>query len=295
MTDFDLFIRVAKVLVPIFGLILLGYFYARFYAVSMRATNELNMRIFVPALVFDALTQRNFDITAHPWLLLAAAIVVLGSGLLSWPVARACKQPISGFVPPMMFNNCGNMGLPVALLAFGEAGLQLALILFLVSNMLHFTLGVRIVSGHTDIKRVFFNAVNIATLAGLALSLNHIAVPEMIGIPVEMAGEVAIPLMLVSLGIRMADFNGSLIKLGLLSGLLCPAVGLISAYIAVLILPLNPFEEKLLILFAAMPPAVLNYLFADLYSKSPEAVASSVIVGNAISIVVLYLVLFRIL
>ena len=295
MTDFDLFLRVANVLIPIFGLITVGFIYAKFYAVSTRVTNELNMRLFVPALVFDSLTQKSFDITAHPWLLLAAVIVVIGSGVLSWPVARLCRQPIAGFVPPMMFNNCGNMGLPVALLAFGETGLQLALILFLVSNMLHFTLGVRIVSGHTQIRRVFFNAVNIATVSGLIISLNHVSVPQIIGVPIEMAGEVAIPLMLVSLGIRMADFNGSLIKLGLFSGLLCPAVGLISAYIAILILPINPFEQKLLILFAAMPPAVLNYLFADLYSQSPQAVASTVIVGNAVSIIVLYIVLFLIL
>jgi predicted permease len=41
----------------------------------------------------------------------------------------------------MMFNNSGNMGLPLAVLAFGEAALPAAVVLFLVENLLHFSLG----------------------------------------------------------------------------------------------------------------------------------------------------------
>ena len=48
----------------------------------------------------------------------------------------------------MMFNNCGNMGLPLAVLAFGEAGLSPMVALFTISNLLHFTLGVWIVDHH---------------------------------------------------------------------------------------------------------------------------------------------------
>ncbi len=294
MTDLLVF-RIANVLVPVFALIAIGFFYARRYAADVRVVNELNMRVFVPALVFDALTQRSFDFAAHPSLLLAGLIVVIGSGILSWPVARLSKQSIASFVPPMMFNNCGNMGLPVALLAFGEEGLQLALVLFIVSNLLHFTLGIRIVSGRMHFMEVFFNAVNIATIIGLIIGMSDISIPSVAGVPINMAGQVAIPLMLVSLGIRMSKFNGQHNLIGVLGGVTRPLVGLIVAYIAILLLPLSPFEQKLLILFAAMPPAVLNYLIADQYSQSPDSVASIVIFGNAISILVLVLVLMFIL
>ncbi|MCP4009586.1 MAG: AEC family transporter [Proteobacteria bacterium] len=293
--DPALILRVADVLVPVFALVALGYFYARRFSADIRIANELNMRLFVPALVFDSLTQKNFDIATHPWLLLAGVMVIFGSGLLSWPVARISKNSIASFVPPMMFNNCGNMGLPVALLAFGETGLQLALILFMVSNMLHFTLGVRIVSGRMHFAEVFFNAVNVATVIALLFSVQKIAIPEIASVPIGMAGQVAIPLMLVSLGIRMTGFNKSMLSVGLLAGFVRPAVGIVSALIAISILPLDNFEQKMLILFAAMPPAVLNYLFAEQYGQSPQAVASIVIVGNAVSVLVLYLVLMLIL
>ena len=253
------------------------------------------MRLFVPALVFDSLTQKNFDIAAFPLLMAAGAMVVIGSGLLAWPAARISRQSIASFVPPMMFNNCGNMGLPVALLAFGEKGLQLALVLFLISNILHFTLGVRIVSGRMHFREVFFNAVNVATIAGIFFSLQQIQLPPIASVPVSMAGQVAIPLMLVSLGIRMAGFNSSLLSIGLFAGVMRPLLGLLCAFLVIQLLPLDPFEEKLLILFAAMPPAVLNFLFAEQWGQSPQAVASMVVVGNALSIGVLYGVLMFIL
>ncbi len=294
-TDPALILRVANVLVPVFALVAVGYFYAKRFSADIRVANELNMRLFVPALVFDSLTQKSFDISSHPWLLLAGLIVILGSGLLSWPIARVGKQRIAAFLPPMMFNNCGNMGLPVALLAFGAPGLQLALILFMVSNMLHFTLGVRIVSGRMHFGEVFFNAVNVATVLGLIFSLQKINIPQVVSVPVGMLGQVAIPLMLVSLGIRMTGFNRSMLSVGMLGGLVRPLVGLASALIAIWLLPLDSFEQKLLILFAAMPPAVLNYLFAEQYGQSPQAVASMVIVGNALSVLVLYVVLMFIL
>ena len=64
----------------------------------------------------------------YPGLAVAAALVVLGSGLLAWPRGRLFGFAPRVFLPPMMFNNSGNMGLPLALFAFGEAALPAAMI-----------------------------------------------------------------------------------------------------------------------------------------------------------------------
>ena len=52
----------------------------------------------------------------------------------------------------MMFNNCGNMGLPLALFAFGPIGVAGMVALFTTSNLLHFTLGAFIVHKHAELK-----------------------------------------------------------------------------------------------------------------------------------------------
>ncbi len=261
----------------------------------METANQLNLRLFVPALVFDAVTSNDFNLLAYPWLIAAGVIVVLGSGLIGWVVARVRNYQVPVFVPPMMFNNCGNMGLPVALLTFGEAGLQAALVLFLVSNFFHFTLGVRLVGGRMHILQVIFNPVNIATMAGLAVNFSGWTLPAPPALAIEMAGQIAIPLMLVALGVRMIDLNRSMMSAGLVGAIVRPLAGLLCAFAASLVLPLEPFHFQMLILFSVMPPAVLNYLFSERYQVQPDHVAAIVVVGNAISVVVLYFTLLFLL
>lgn len=78
------------------------------------------MNLFVPALLFYVLSEKIP--TSPEWQSIAwgTAIIVIGSGLLAWPVARLLKIPERVLLPSMMFNNSGNLGLPLAALAFGN-------------------------------------------------------------------------------------------------------------------------------------------------------------------------------
>jgi predicted permease len=67
----------------------IGYAYGRWKKPDMAFANQLNMDIFVPALVFAALASKSFDIAQNLPLLLGATAVVLGTGC--WPGPwRAC-------------------------------------------------------------------------------------------------------------------------------------------------------------------------------------------------------------
>ena len=52
----------------------------------------------------------------------------------------------------MSFSNSGNLGMTIALFAYGSLGLELAIIVFMVTSILHFTIGVSIWSGKWSIK-----------------------------------------------------------------------------------------------------------------------------------------------
>jgi predicted permease len=47
----------------------------------------------------------------------------------------------------------------------------------------------------------------------------------------------------------------------------------------------------MLIVFGALPPAVLNYIFAERYHQEPEKVASIVLIGNMASLLIIPLIL----
>ena len=279
------------VLFPIFILISIGYVYAKYNHINMEFANRMNMEIFIPALLIDALSRQNFSLFDYQSLALAGVFVVLFSGVLAWAFAKVFKLSIPMFVPSMMFNNCGNMGLPLAVLAFGEEALSAAVIVFLVSNLFHFTLGTYIVGGKISWWNLLKMPVNIATIIGLTISLTKWNVPDVIHTPVEMLAQVAIPLMLVSLGVRMTQVDLSAWRIGVIGAILCPLFSVIAAFLILLVLPLEPIQRTQLLLFAALPPAVLNYMFAEKYQQQPTEVASMVVVGNALSIFVLSLML----
>ena len=279
------------VLFPIFVLILVGYLYAKFRHVDMEFANRTNMEIFIPALLIEALSRKSFNLIDYQLLAIAGILVVLLSGVLAWVFAKTFKLSVPMFVPSMMFNNCGNMGLPLAILAFGEEALSAAVVLFLVSNLLHFTLGTYIVGGKISWWNLIKMPVNIATIIGLVISFTHWEMPEVIHIPIQMLSQVAIPLMLVSLGVRMTTVDLSAWRLGMIGAVLCPLFSVVIAFVLLLFIPIEPTQRIQLLIFATLPPAVLNYMFAEKYNQQPTEVASMVVVGNALSLFTLALML----
>jgi len=284
------------VLFPIFAIILVGFLYAIYNkknnrAVDIAFANRMNMELFIPALLIDALSRQNFALLDYQPLALAGFLMVLLSGFFAWLFAKAFSLSTPMFVPSMMFNNSGNMGLPLAVLAYGDDALSAAVILFLMSNLLHFTLGTYIVGGKISWWDLLKMPVNIATIIGLLISFSHWQMPEIIHIPIKMLAQIAIPLMLISLGVRMTSVDFSAWRIGLIGAIMCPLVSVVAAFLLLLFIPLEPMQRTQLLLFATLPPAVLNYMFAEKYQQQPADVASIVAVGNALSIFSLSLML----
>jgi hypothetical protein len=280
--------RILAIIVPVFGVIAIGYAYARWRGERVRpeaaALNGLTLNLLAPLLCFTAFASREFHVAQQAPLFAAGAIVVLGSGVLAWPLARLLRADARTFVPPMMFNNCGNMGLPLSVLAFGPAALGPAVALFMVSNVLHFSLGVRVVShGRLPWRqslRLLASPIMIGSLVGFAFSLLQLHLPQTLFDALKLLGDACIPLMLFSLGIRMLDVTLKSWGIGAIGAVVCPATGIACAYLAFLLVPLDAQQRAQLMLFAALPPAVLNFLIAELYQQEPEKVASIVLLGN---------------
>jgi predicted permease len=284
-------LRIFTIVFPVFAIVAVGYLYGRFRRPDLTAANQINMAVLLPALIFSVLSGRNFQIGQYGWLAAAAALVVLGSGLLAWPVARIARVPARTFVPPMMFTNSGNMGLPLAVFAFGEAALPAAVVLFIVENGLHFTLGTWLMDHRAHWLEVLKQPIVIATLAGIAFSLTGLTLPAPVPATLELLGQASIPLLLFALGARLTGIDLRDWRLGLLGAIVCPATGVVMVLLLLPFLKLAPTEQALLIVFGALPPAVLNYLVAERYRQEPGRVATLVMIGNLGAIVAVPLAL----
>ncbi|MCE8022325.1 AEC family transporter [Halomonas sp. MCCC 1A11036] len=283
--------QIIATLLPVFLIAGCGTLYGRFRTPDIRSLNTLNMEIFVPMLVFAVLADRQAPLAEYAGLALGAAVVVLGSGLVLWPLVRVLKLEPKTFLPPMMFNNSGNMGIPLLVLAFGEAALPAAVVVFIVEMLLHFSVGLYMLSPRTPLWRLLRMPIVLASLAGLGVNLGGVPLPGWLLEALHMLGGVCIPLMLFALGVRMLDIDFGDWRTGLLGALLCPLSGLVLAAPMILWLELTGLQAATLWVFAALPPAVLNYLVAEQYRQEPHKVASLVLIGNLGSLVVMPIVL----
>lgn len=286
-----LLLRILEIIFPIFAIAGAGYVYGRFKRPDMTFANQLNMDIFVPALIFHVLSAKSFELTTYMTLALAALLVLLGSGLLTLPVVKFTRIKAKTLVPPMMFCNSGNMGLPLAVFAFGEQALAAAVVVFLVENVLHFTLGMYIMDHRAGFLAILRIPLIQATIAGLVVSGMGWTLPTAISLPIEMLGQISIPLLLFALGVRLIDIDFRDWHVGLLGAILRPVSGVAVAAVLLLIFDLPPMQASLLLVFGALPPAVLNYIVAEMYDQEPAKVASIVMLGNLMSIVSIPLVL----
>lgn len=276
--------RILSIVFPIFAVVLVGFLYGRRHAPDMAAANRLNLEIFTPALIFSVLAGKDFALDEYGALALGAALVVFGSGLIAWPLARLLGFRIKTFVPPMMFTNSGNMGLPLALFAFGEAALPAAVVLFLVENLLHFSVGNAMLEGRAHPRVLLRMPMLQAGLAGLAVSLLQLPIPEPIAQAVELLGQVSIPLMLFALGVRMTGVDLQDWRIGLAGAVICPVSGVLIAFVAAPALGLAGVQADQLLVFGALPPAVLNYMLAERFEQEPRQVAAIVLMGNLASL-----------
>ncbi|MEZ5479773.1 MAG: AEC family transporter [Thiolinea sp.] len=203
----DAALRVLGIIFPVFACSAVGLLYGRYHRPDMRVANKINMDVFVPVLIFWALLDKPFDFASYSGLAIGGIAVVLGSGLLLLPIVWLLKINLKTFLPPMMFNNSGNMGIPLVLFAFGEEMLQAAVILFIVEMLLHFTLGIYILDHRTNFWRLLRMPMIIATLLGLLGSALGLQLPGPVMETVKLLGQVSIPLLLFSLGVRLLDVN----------------------------------------------------------------------------------------
>jgi hypothetical protein len=288
----DTALRIFSIIFPVFACTGLGAAYGYRYRPDMSVVNRLNMEFFAPFLVFWALVNQPFDFPAYRDLAIGGVAAVLGAGLLLLPIAQLLKLNLKTFLPPMMFNNSGNMGIPLVLFAFGEEALQAAVVLFIIEMVLHFTVGFYILDHRTRPLQLLKMPMIQATLLGLLCSGLQINLPDAVANTVKLLGQVSIPLLLFSLGVRLLDVNFRDWKLGAFGAIAGPAASIACVLLISPLLDLDQTQYAQLLIFAALPPAVLNVLVAEQYQQEPQRVASIVLLGNLASLIIIPFVLW---
>ena len=281
----ELLARIAQVIIPVFLIVGVGYVYARRARPEMGGFNRIMLDVLSPLIVYTALAGKEFRWQDHVPLLVGGALLILLTGLVAWLLSRAARTQARTLVPVVMFTNCGNMGLPLALLAFGPQGFGAAVALFSISNLIHFSLGARITSASASTRELLLSPLMIASALGFASAVSGVRPPDTLFTGMKLLGDAMVPLMLFALGVRLTQLRRRDVPRGLLGAFARPMIGLAVGVPLAWALGLEGMARAQLILFAALPPAVMQFLLAERYEQEPERVAAMILLGNALAVV----------
>ncbi len=288
----ELVVRIIGIIGPVLLIAALGYGYGRLRQPDLTWINRFNTDLLFPLLIFSATASGDFRILDYLPLLAGGAIIIAGSGIAAWATSRALGYNPHAFIPPMMFSNVANMGLPLTVFAFGVEQLPAAVALMILFNLAHFTFGIRICAPHARIRGILRGPLLWAMLIGILMSLLGIAMPPWLVSSTKIVGDAAIPIGLLTLGVSFTSFRVERWSVGVVGALLRPIAGLLIAWPLTRLLPLSEPMQGLLLLYSALPPAILTYVIADRYAQEPELVSAIVVLGNIASLAFVPLALY---
>jgi malate permease and related proteins len=275
----DLFAIVAPVLVCV----ALGYGWARAakpYPLEFMA--QLTTRLATPCLIFSSLTRLDLTPAALAEMALVSLAVLGLSVALGVVFLRLAGLKLSHFLPSILFGNSGNIGPPICLFAFGEVGLALAVAFFAIVATAQFSLGVWINSGKLDPRPALKEPMLLATLAAAAFILAGVKPPAWIANSVQIVAGIAIPGMLITLGVSLATLRLTALRLSLTLAIGRLAIGLLAGLALAEAFGLTGPARGVVIIQSAMPIAVTNYILSLRFSGRSAEVAAACLVSTLI-------------
>ncbi|MCD9147304.1 AEC family transporter [Pseudophaeobacter flagellatus] len=288
----NLALTVLEITAPVFLLAGVGFTWVRLgFEYRIQFVTRLAMTLAVPALIFTALMKTDLDKGALGVFVIAALLGHLLLALVGAVLVKLGHLNRQTYLAPFIFGNTGNLGIPLALFAFGEAGLGYAVVMLAVSAVLSFTLGLTLVAGKGGGGKALKEPMVWATLLGALFLWQDWQTPQFLTNTLDLIGQMAIPMMLITLGVAIARLSPGKTGLAVLLSLakLCTSVAI--GWGLGLAFGLDDIAFGVLVLQLATPVAVTSYLLAEKFGAEAEAVAGLVVVSTLMAIAALPLVL----
>lgn len=289
----QVFLHVINVVLPVVICAGVGWWLAFIDAPFDNAMiGSLVSRVGYPTLIISHLSTTKIEVDAFLNMLAAAVLVIAGFGVLGFYALKALRLPVRAFLTPLMHSNVGNIGLPITLLAFGQAGMAYTMAFVVVMLVSIFTVGMWIPAGSFSLKSLIRSPIIYAVIVSLGLMATGQHLPDPVEKSFFILGGLSIPLMLLTLGHTLATLKiGALWRAVGLTGLhLVLAIAL--ALVLVPVFGFTGAERGAFILCCLMPSSVATYLFVDKHVPEYAAdVAGYILVSTLTTVLVLPLAL----
>ena len=277
---------------PVFSIVLLGWWLAGRSRMDLPTLSNLALMVTSPALMFSVLGNADVDFESWGVLVAGTLWIALGTAVLATLYLWFDGSGRRGLLLPAIFWNAGNLTLPLARLAYGDAGLEAAAVIFVTVAILNSTVGLWIAKGENGLSEIVRMPLVYGSVGGLTLAISGQTLPRLIMEPIEMLGAMAIPLLLINLGIHLRNLALRDVRHTVVVVAIRMVGGATCAVLFITLFGVSGVERKVLLLASIMPAAIINVIIAQRYSTDPSLVASAVTLGTLISLVTIPAMLY---
>ena len=292
----EIYIKLFEVLFPVFFVVGIGYYLGKTNPkIDTTFITSFAANIGTPAMVIYAITSTgiNFEIFRdYFWYYLLAICLFALVGILTLYLLKT--KDIVRELPPLIFPNTGNMGLPICMFAYGSKGLGVSASITSLIILCHFTLGVFLADRKFNLNVILKNPPFYAIIFSAIMLFYGIKMPVFVVNTTEWLMYVTIFLILMSLGIALTRLKVFSLSNALISSFTRMIIGPAIGFLLIFIFDLKGFAAGVLLIQCSMPSAVLNYLVGSIYSpkKIVDSIASTIVVSTLISFVTIPIVVY---
>lgn len=284
-------LALVNVIVPVLVVAGAGFVVGRIFPLDAGTISKISLNVLTPALCLEVLLTT--EVSGQVGLTLIGAYVVvtlvgvLLGGILTPGVSGSTRR---GVMLSVGLSNSGNMGLPIALFALGQAGFEQSVLIFLASVVLGFIIGPILLGSGGGVGPALKALLKFPALWAIAVALLMRwfgwSLPGGVMSGVEMLADATLPIVLLALGIQLgATKKVRLTRPVWTASLLRVAVMPVVSLGIGLLFGLREVPLQALVLAGAMPTAVNAFLLALEYKGDVRTVADTVTLSTILSFI----------
>ncbi len=292
----DIYIKLFEVVFPVFFVVGIGYYLGKKNPkIDTKFITNFAANIGTPAMVIYAVTSTGitFDIFRdYFWYYLLAIIAFSIVGIINLYLIKT--KDIIRELPPLIFPNTGNMGLPICMFAYGSQGLGVSASITSLIILMHFTVGVFLADRKFNLNVILKNPPFYAIIFSAIVLFYKVEMPVFVINTTEWLMYTTIFLILMSLGIALTRLKVFSVNKAIISSFTRMFIGPLIGIMLIWIFDLRGFAAGVLLIQCSMPSAVLNYLVGSIYSpkKVVDSVASTIVVSTIMSFITIPIVVY---
>ena len=288
-------LAIANIVLPIFALIIAGYFLRRKNILSVNACTELNRYVVwlaLPALMIDVMINSSWSELYQPEFFYAfeLGVFIIFFGVLAFHWLKTKNLANTGFI-----------GLPLCALTFGADKLGPAMIAAILTVSANFAVSIIFIEASSQSgKSLWITLRNVAVslcknplivapvIAGI-LCASGVQLPYGAAQSIKLLGASASPCALVATGLFLAQRQESTspviaIELVVFKLVIQP---LIVWYLAFQVFTMPPLWAKSAVILSALPTGTGPFMLAELYGKGGGIASRTIFLSTVLGIVTL--------